>query len=83
MDTTTLPSGGETVKASVVATEDGATTAEAVVEFARLHLAGYKCPTSVELVSMLPRNASGKLLKRVVRDQAWIDTHRVQGPPTA
>ncbi|MEO5663240.1 MAG: AMP-binding protein, partial [Nocardioides sp.] len=74
---------GETVKAYVVPTEDGATTSEAVVQFARQHLAGYKCPTSVELVSSLPRNASGKLLKRIVREPAWIDAHRVQGPPTA
>lgn len=74
---------GETLKAFVVLTEDGASTSEAVVEFARLHLAGYKCPTSVEIVSALPRNASGKLLKRVVREQAWIDAHRVHSPSTA
>ena len=74
---------GETVKAVVVPTEVGATTGEAVVEFARMHLAGYKCPTSVELVSVLPRNASGKLLKRVVRDPEWVDAHRMDGSPTA
>ena len=68
---------GETVKAIVVPTTDGPSTVEGVMEFARLHLAGYKCPTSVELVTALPRNASGKLLKRVVRDQDWIESHRI------
>ena len=68
---------GETVKAIVVPTTDGACTVEGVMAFARLHLAGYKCPTSVELVNALPRNASGKLLKRVVREQDWIASHRV------
>ncbi|QTI69909.1 AMP-binding protein [Gordonia polyisoprenivorans] len=68
---------GETVKAVVVPTAEDPSTVEAVADFARLHLAGYKCPTSVELVSALPRNASGKLLKRVVRDRDWIDAHRV------
>lgn len=73
---------GESVKAFVVPTSVGATTAEAVVTYARRHLAGYKCPRSVELVTALPRNASGKLLKRVIRDPDWVDAHRASSAAT-
>ncbi len=38
-----------------------------MIAFTRKHLAHYKCPTSVIFVSALPRNASGKLLKRDLR----------------
>jgi acyl-CoA synthetase (AMP-forming)/AMP-acid ligase II len=34
-------------------------------------LAGYKCPKSVEFLDELPRNASGKVLKRVLREPYW------------
>jgi long-chain acyl-CoA synthetase len=73
---------GESVKAFVVPTSVGATTAEAVMAYARRQLAGYKCPKSVELVTALPRNASGKLLKRVIRDPDWVDAHRASSVAT-
>ncbi|WP_235490214.1 hypothetical protein, partial [Frankia sp. AvcI1] len=34
-------------------------------------LAAYKCPTSIDLVDALPRNAAGKVLKRELRDPYW------------
>ncbi|MEN3273506.1 MAG: hypothetical protein V7636_2267, partial [Actinomycetota bacterium] len=40
---------------------------EDLVEFARTRLARYKCPTSVEFVDELPRNPSGKVLKKDLR----------------
>jgi acyl-CoA synthetase (AMP-forming)/AMP-acid ligase II len=57
---------GETVKAIVVA--GAPVTAEDLIAHARTRLAGYKCPTSVDFVAELPRNASGKILKRVLRE---------------
>jgi hypothetical protein len=62
---------GETVKA-VVARRPG-TTAEAadVIAFARERLAHLKCPTSVDFVESLPRNPSGKILKRALREPYW------------
>jgi acyl-coenzyme A synthetase/AMP-(fatty) acid ligase len=43
-----------------------ATQAE-LIAFTRERLAHYKCPSSVVFANMLPRNASGKLLKRELR----------------
>ena len=70
---------GETVKAVVVPAE-AATTVEAdLIAYARSHLARYKCPTSVDVVDALPRNATGKVLKKVLRERYWAnaapDTH--------
>jgi long-chain acyl-CoA synthetase len=67
---------GETVKAMVVL-RDGAHVTEAdVIACARSSLAAYKCPTSVEFIEELPRNPSGKLLKRVLRAPYWAGAER-------
>ncbi|WP_203338191.1 AMP-binding protein [Nocardioides limicola] len=61
---------GETPRAYVI-TKAGATLEpQAVIDHARANLAHYKCPTSVEVVESLPRNPSGKLLRRVLRVEA-------------
>jgi long-chain acyl-CoA synthetase len=58
------PHTGEAVKAFVVL-EPGATLDEdALIEHAHDHLARYKCPTKIVFVDQLPRNASGKLVRR-------------------
>jgi acyl-CoA synthetase (AMP-forming)/AMP-acid ligase II len=56
---------GETVKAIVVASAP--VTPEDLIGHARTRLARYKCPTIVEFATELPRNASGKILKKVLR----------------
>ncbi len=62
---------GETPKA-VVVTAPGAALEEAeVIAFARERLAHFKCPTSVDFVDALPRNPSGKVLKRELRAPYW------------
>ena len=62
---------GETVKAIVVPRPGTAPAADAIIAFARARLAHYKCPTSVDFVATLPRNPSGKLLKRELREPYW------------
>lgn len=62
---------GETVKAVVVPRPGSAPVGEAIIAFARARLAHYKCPTSVDVVGALPRNPSGKLLKRELREPYW------------
>lgn len=62
---------GETVKAIVVAGPDAGVTEADLILFARERLAHFKCPTSVDFVGHLERNASGKVLKRVMRDAYW------------
>lgn len=44
--------------------------ADDVIAFCRDELAGYKVPKQVEVVDALPRNAGGKVLRRVLRDRA-------------
>jgi long-chain acyl-CoA synthetase len=62
---------GETVKAIVVAKPGTAPRPEAIIAFARERLAHFKCPTSVDFAESLPRNPSGKLLKRELREPYW------------
>jgi long-chain acyl-CoA synthetase len=45
----------------------------------REHLAHYKCPKSVDIVDALPRNPSGKILKRVLREPYWKGQRRAVG----
>ena len=44
---------------------------EEIIGFCRQRIAHYKCPASVEVIVELPRNASGKVLKRVLREKHW------------
>jgi acyl-CoA synthetase (AMP-forming)/AMP-acid ligase II len=46
------------------------------MEYARQRLARYKCPTSVDFMDVLPRNPSGKLLKRQLREPYWKGQER-------
>jgi len=70
---------GETVKAIVVrvpGTADDADLAADIIAATRGRLAHYKCPTSVEFVDALPRNPSGKVLKRELRAPYWQGRER-------
>jgi long-chain acyl-CoA synthetase len=67
---------GETVKAIVVRAPGADPRPEAIIEHARQRLARYKCPTSVDFVDALPRNPSGKLLKRQLREPYWTGHQR-------
>ncbi len=62
---------GETVKAVVVPAPGADFDERAVIAYCRNHLAHYKCPTSIDTADLLPRNPSGKLLKRELRAPYW------------
>jgi acyl-CoA synthetase (AMP-forming)/AMP-acid ligase II len=62
---------GETVKAIVVAKPDAEKNPEAIIAWARERIAGYKAPKSVDFVDAIPRNASGKILRRELRKPYW------------
>jgi long-chain acyl-CoA synthetase len=62
---------GETVKAIVVRKPGADPRPEDFIAFARQRLAHFKCPTSVDFAARLPRNPSGKLLKRELREPYW------------
>ena len=67
------PRWGEAVKAIVVLRPGQQVTAEEIIVHARQRIAGYKVPKSVDFVDALPRNASGKVLRRTLRDE-WGPT---------
>jgi long-chain acyl-CoA synthetase len=61
---------GEAVRAAVVLKDDARATPEEIIAYCREHLAVYKAPERVDIVAELPKSATGKILKRVLRDQA-------------
>jgi long-chain acyl-CoA synthetase len=70
---------GETVKAIVVPASGEPVSESDLVTFARDQLAGYKLPKSVDFAEVLPRNPSGKLLKRELREPYWRGVERRVG----
>jgi acyl-CoA synthetase (AMP-forming)/AMP-acid ligase II len=62
---------GEAVKAVVVLKPGTDASADDIIGFARERIAGFKCPKSVDFIEELPRNPSGKILKRELRDPYW------------
>jgi fatty-acyl-CoA synthase len=60
---------GETVLAVVVAAAGADLDPDAVIAHARERIAHFKCPRRVEFVDELPRNATGKILKRTLRQR--------------
>jgi acyl-CoA synthetase (AMP-forming)/AMP-acid ligase II len=65
---------GESVKAIVVATHE--VEPDDIIDFCRRHLAGYKCPRTVDFAPSLPRNPSGKILKTALREPYWQNRAR-------
>lgn len=70
---------GEAVKAVVVAVGDTQPTPDALIAFCRQRIAGFKCPKSIDFARVLPRNPSGKLLKRELRAPYWEGAGRLVG----
>lgn len=69
---------GEAVKAIVVAKPGATIDPASVIAWARERIAGYKAPKSVDVVDALPRNPSGKVLRRELREPYWAGhTRRV------
>jgi len=73
------PDWGEQVKAVVepaAGAEPGPDLERELIAFCRERLAGYKCPRTVDFVDSLPREPTGKLAKRKLRDPYWAGTGR-------
>lgn len=67
---------GEVVKAFVVPRQAGEIKQRELIDFARTRIADFKVPKSITFVDALPRNPSGKVLKRVLRAPFWQDQDR-------
>jgi long-chain acyl-CoA synthetase len=67
---------GEAVKACVVL-KAGATASPAeIIAWSRERIAAFKCPKSIDFIEALPRNASGKILRRQLREPYWAAVGR-------
>ncbi|MGY0034799.1 AMP-binding protein [Pedobacter sp. NJ-S-72] len=67
---------GESVKAFVVLKPAVALKSRELISFVRARLANFKGPSSVSFIEELPRNPSGKVLKRVLREPYWTGRKR-------
>ena len=63
------PEKGEIVKAAIVLKEGEKATADEIKAYCAEHLAVYKVPAEVEFIESLPKSATGKILKRILRDE--------------
>ena len=52
---------------------------EELTAFCRERLAGFKVPRQFEFIDEVPRNASGKVLKKDLREPYWADVKRKVG----
>jgi acyl-CoA synthetase (AMP-forming)/AMP-acid ligase II len=73
------PRWGESVHGVVVLRSGREVGAEELIAHCRDHLAGYKSPKTVELIGAMPKNASGKILKRDLREPYWKRNGRAIG----
>jgi long-chain acyl-CoA synthetase len=64
---------GESVTAFIVLNEGQSSNQDEIIQYCRERLAGYKIPRSVSFVPELPKSTSGKILKRVIREEYWKD----------
>jgi long-chain acyl-CoA synthetase len=67
------PEKGEKVKAAIVLKDGLTCTKEEILAFCNEKMANYKVPNSVTFVEELPKSATGKILKRILRDQETKD----------
>jgi long-chain acyl-CoA synthetase len=60
---------GEAVRAAIVLKNGATATSEEIIAYCRERMAVYKAPAAVDFVNELPKSATGKILKRVLRSQ--------------
>ncbi len=68
---------GEAVKAIVVLKPGTEVTSEELIDYARARIAGFKIPRTIDFVGALPRNPSGKILRRELREPFWAGRTRL------
>jgi long-chain acyl-CoA synthetase len=66
---------GETVKAFVVLKEGAHASEQEIIAYCRQHLAAFKAPRAVEFRASLPKSAVGKVLRRVLVEEAINAQH--------
>ncbi|SNS61369.1 fatty acid--CoA ligase [Sphingopyxis indica] len=71
------PKWGETVKAVVVPKAGMTVEPDDIIAWARERIAAFKAPRSVDVIEALPRNASGKILRKDLRAPYWEGYERM------
>jgi acyl-coenzyme A synthetase/AMP-(fatty) acid ligase len=67
---------GETVKGFVILKQDSSITEKEIIDYTKEQIAAYKCPSSIDFITEMPRNPSGKILRRELRAPFWKDVER-------
>jgi long-chain acyl-CoA synthetase len=67
---------GEAVKACVVRRPGSSASQAEIINWMRERIAHFKCPKSVDFLDTIPRNPTGKILKRVLREPYWKGKER-------
>lgn len=67
---------GEAVKAIVVLQPGQEASPDDIIAYAKTQIAGFKVPKSVDYIDVLPRNPSGKVLRRELREPFWEGRER-------
>jgi acyl-CoA synthetase (AMP-forming)/AMP-acid ligase II len=67
---------GETLCAIAVPRPGAELDGASLIAWARERLAHFKCPTVVEIRTVLPRNETGKVLRRLLREPFWAGRDR-------
>ena len=70
---------GEAVKAIVVLRPGTDPDPEGIIAHSRTLIAGYKTPKTIDFIDVLPRNPSGKVLRRELREPYWQGRERRVG----
>jgi acyl-CoA synthetase (AMP-forming)/AMP-acid ligase II len=68
---------GESVKAVVVLKDGMTVQPEELIEHCKKHLASYKKPKTIDFVTELPKNAHGKVLRRILKEKYWAGQERM------
>ena len=67
---------GEAVKAIIVAAPGTTPDPAEIIAWTRDKIAAFKCPKSIDFIDALPRNPSGKILRRTLREPYWAGRDR-------
>ena len=67
---------GEAVKACIVAKPGAEVDEHSIIDWTKERLAGFKVPKSVDVIDVMPRNASGKILRKDLRAPYWEGRER-------
>ena len=67
---------GEAVKACCVPKPGHSIDPESVIAWTRTRIAGFKVPKSIDVIEALPRNPTGKIMRRTLREPYWAELDR-------